>query len=97
MNLHLSRVPYWLSGGYSNSYPLSERGCVCVCVRTNWGIVALKNAQCFLYLSVGLDGLAGRREKIEINGNGKVGKRKTVEEGLFFFKCYHLQRAKQGD
>lgn len=51
-----------------------------MCVRTDWGIVALKNAQCFLYLSVGLDGLAGRRERIEINRSGKVGKRKTIEK-----------------
>lgn len=40
------------SGGSSNSSPPSEWGCVCVHVRTDRWVAALKNAQCFLYLSV---------------------------------------------
>lgn len=49
-------------------------------VRTDWCVVALKNAQCFLYLSVGLDVLAGGRWRIEINRSGVVGKGIWKEE-----------------
>lgn len=69
-----------MSGGYSNFYPLSEQGCVYVCVRTDWGIVALKNAQCFLYLRVGLDGLAGRRERIDIIGVERWEREKLLKK-----------------
>lgn len=46
---------------------------VFVCVRSDWCILALKNAQCFLRLGLRLDGLAGRNETIDRNTNGKMG------------------------
>lgn len=61
--------------GTATPRPMSEWGRVCMCVRTDRCVGALKNAQCFLYLSIRLHGWAGGRERIAINRSGEVGKR----------------------
>lgn len=55
--------------------------CVCLCVRTDWCVAALRNAH-FLYLSV----RAGRRERTEINMKGKVGKRRRKIQEINWWK-----------
>lgn len=53
---------------------------VFVCVTTHRCILALKNAQCFLNLSVRLDGSAGTKETIDTNRKRKVGKTNMKQE-----------------